>query len=150
MNFRQLLISFLCLFSISITSAAEYNFTPRERDAHKVKNFSPQVYLFNQKGELIHYSNRFFPALKKAFANTEPVTNADKLKKNLLSLTQAPQDFNDYDFTLFFLAYDESIGPCPPCRKQEKIIEKIKDKMKDKKINHHIVNIIQETYYIDD
>ncbi|WDE04397.1 hypothetical protein SG34_024135 [Thalassomonas viridans] len=150
MNIKQLLLSCVCLFAIPATNSAEYNITDRQRAAHKVINSAPQLFLFNPKGELIHHSRGFHSGLKKAFKNTEQVENAEQLKNNLLNLTQAPRNFDDYEFTLFYLGIDEGVGPCPPCRKQERLLEKIKDKMADKKINYHVVNIIQETYYLDE
>ncbi|GHE76787.1 hypothetical protein [Thalassotalea profundi] len=139
----------LCCFT-SVSQAKNIDITHRDIIKTHIHNSAPQLFLYNKEGQLIHYSSRYFPAIKIAFNNKKHINGYSDQTEDLLKLINGDEkDFDHYDFTLFFVNMDENIGPCPPCRKQEKIIDKLKSKFKKVKINYHRINIIQETYYID-
>jgi hypothetical protein len=99
----------------------------------------PQVFIFDDGGNLVHRKIGTERGLKQAFKNTATIQNADVTKGKLLMLFNEEPRFSDYDFTLIFITdYDEN-DFCPPCADQNKINKVVIKSLEGKNI--HLVTI---------
>lgn len=127
---------FMALFFTTSVTANTIHIPVTKVWESKVEAAMPQIYIFNDTGKLIHFSRKYTPSLVKAFSNKVPVDNAESLASNFLSLIEKKIDFSQYDFTFFYMHADRSMGKCPPCDKQEKVINTLKSKYKKFRINY--------------
>lgn len=99
------------------------------------------MFLFNSKGELMHYSDKYLPNILSIFKNKQIHPDSDLLKSNLEQLLITLPDFTQQKYTLIYTSIDEDVGPCPPCRQQEKTIGILKNKFSDKQLKVHSISI---------
>lgn len=145
----KMLSLFLLLLSAQL-SAKTYEFTHRQMVAGPLEESAPQVYLFNQQGELIHASMRYFPNMLMIFKKTTALAESNEIKQNLNTLLGELPDFGSVPFTLFITTIAEDIGPCPPCRMQEEELAKVQKRFGAEKLSVNIIKTINETYIIKD
>lgn len=149
MKYRSLIMLAGLVFT-SNCIAENYEFTHREIVASPIKNTAPQLFLFNRKGQLIHYSDSYLQNVLSIFRKKEVLPNSEQSKSDLLTLLNTKVDFSAHDYTLFYTSIDEAIGPCEPCRQQEEKIALLDAKFSKDKLSIHKITIINEVYTIKD
>ncbi len=142
------LLLLISLFT-SICFAENYEFTHRQIIKTKVKNTAPQVIIFNDKQELIFQADEYVPNILSKLRIKDPLANSEQMKKNLKSLIKKDLDFNDQGVTVYFVTISPDIGLCPPCRQQEKVMDKLLEKLPNSAVNMNSITLINETYTID-
>lgn len=110
----------------------------------KIKQQSPQVYLFNENQSLIYAAKRQDDNLLNKFKLKVPLKDSDSVQKDLEFLMKEPAEFNEKGYTLFVILNSKEIGSCPPCKAQMRVINKIQRKLKEK-IQVHTLTIMQST-----
>jgi hypothetical protein len=93
----------------------------------------PQVFIFDDGGNLVHRKIGTERGLKQAFKNTVTIQNADVIKGKLLMLFDEEPRFSDYESTLVFIT-DFQDEYCPPCVNQNKNNKAVLKSLKNKKI----------------
>ncbi|TMP56570.1 hypothetical protein [Pseudoalteromonas sp. S1612] len=141
----KLIIALLLLYSGN-TYAENYSFSHYQMVKSPINNTAPQIFLFNSKGELMHYSDKYLPNILSIFKNKQSHPDSDLLKSNLEQLLTALPDFTQQKYTLIYTSIDEDVGPCPPCRQQEKTIDILKNKFSDKQLKVHSISINASDY----
>lgn len=137
----KLLLATLLIYGGN-TYAEQYSFSHYQMVKSPINNTAPQMFLFNSKGELMHYSDKYLPNILSIFKNKQSHPDSDLIKSNLEQLLTTLPDFTQQKYTLFYTSIDEDIGPCPPCRQQEKTIDMLKSKFSDKQLKVHSISII--------
>lgn len=130
--------------------AENYEFTHRQIVASPIDNAAPQLFLFNNKGQLIHYSDRYLQNILSIFRKKEVLPNSEQAKSDLSSLLNTEFDFTTHNYTLFYTSIDEAVGPCEPCRQQEEKVALLGAKFPKDKLSIHKITIINEVYTIKD
>jgi hypothetical protein len=125
----------------NIGFASNFDIEFSNLDIAKVENAMPQIFIFDKEGKLIHHSRKYYPGLIRSFDNKREVNDAAILTKNLFDLLKTKPIFKENDYTLYYFTIDQSVGPCPPCRKQESILEIIKKKLSNKSVSYNTVSI---------
>ncbi len=115
----------------------------------KIKQQSPQVYLFNENQALIYAAKRQDDNLLNKFKLKVPLKDSDSVQKDLEFLIKEPAEFNEKGYTLFVILNSKEIGNCPPCKAQMRVINKIQRKLKEK-VQVHTLTIMQSTYTPED
>jgi hypothetical protein len=135
------IISLFLFFVVQIVHSEETTMviTSDIYEGSKLSNSTPQVFLFESNGKLIHRKIGWERGLKQVFNNTTSIENAKMTKNQLLSLFDETPTFSDYDFTLVFITDFDEENACPPCTTQNKINKAVIKSLKDKKI--HLVTI---------
>lgn len=141
---------FLSLFFVADVVAKNYEFTHRQIVASSIDNSAPQLFLFNNQGELIHYSNSYLPNILSIFRKKAVLTDSEKIKQNLFDLLSEQVDFTEHQYTLFYTSIEEAVGPCKPCRQQEEKIALLETKLSKEKLLIHSITIINEVYEVQD
>jgi hypothetical protein len=137
---KSIIIFLLLFFSHNIHAKHNYfeYFYPIKFD---ISRGAPQMFLFNNKGELILKTSSFYPGLKNALTFTQEISNGKEIKSNLMKLLNISPEFDESDFTLYYLVFDPDVGLCPPCDKQVKVIEQLEKKISNVKINFNKVEL---------
>lgn len=143
-------IALATLFFAASCAAENYEFTHRQIVVSPIDNTAPQLFLFNSKGQLIHYSDSYLQNILSIFRKREVLPNSEQLKSDLFTLLNKKIDFSAHDYTLFYTSIDEGIGPCEPCRQQEEKIALLDAKFPKDKLSIHRITIINEVYTIKD
>lgn len=149
MKYRYL-VMFTGLFFAANCIAENYEFTHRQIVTSPINNTAPQLFLFNSKGQLIHYSDSYLQNILSIFRKREVLPNSEQSKSDLFTLLNTEFDFSTHDYTLFYTSIDEDIGPCEPCRQQEEKIALLEAKFPKDKLSIHKIIIINEVYTIKD
>ena len=138
------------LFLTANCVAEDYEFTHRQVVASSIDNTAPQLFLFNNRGELIHYSDRYLQNILSIFRKKEVLSNSEQLKNDLFALLDNKVVFSTHQFTLFYTTIEEEVGPCKPCRQQEHKIALLKQKIPKERLSVHSITIINEVYTVED
>jgi thioredoxin-related protein len=101
----------------------------------KVAKSTPQIFLFDTQGVIVHHKIGTDQGLKRAFTKTKPIQDESVTKKKIIPLLGETLKFKDYDFTLVFVTDSNEKDYCPPCLKQNKINKKVIGSLKDKNIH---------------
>ena len=90
-----------------------------------------------------YLTDKYLPNILSIFKNKQshPDSDSDLIKSNLEQLLTTLPDFTQQKYTLFYTSIDEDVGPCPPCRQQEKTIDMLKSKFSDKQLKVHSISI---------
>ena len=137
---KTTILSLLVLGSMH-TRAEDNQFEYKGPKAYDFERSAPQVYIFNNNGDLIHSSGRFFPGLKRALKTTMPLPDSEKVKSNLMNLLSTNPKFEHYDYSLYYFVMDSDIGKCAPCDKQENVIKQLKKKVTNMNISYNKVTL---------
>jgi len=144
---KIVLITLAFLVSNSLFAKdSEYEYPGYEK--HNINRSAPQIFLFNNEGGLLYYTEGFDPALKNAFERTVTYGKSEEIRNNIENLLQIKPDFENYEFTLFYTSYSPTVGPCPPCVKQEKILDMLKAKFNKKNISYNKILLKQPHEYV--
>lgn len=140
---------YFLLFSHAL-HAKDYSFTHRQMVNSPMDNSGPQVYLFNKDRELTFQADKFESNLLTKFKIKEKRINSESIKGDIVSLINEPISFNENGHTLIFITIAKDIGPCPPCRQQEYLIEKLQSKFSSHKLKIIKITIINEFYSLEE
>lgn len=133
-------ISLFLLFAVNIVHSEETTMiiTSDDYSLSTLPASFPQVFIFDDRGNLVHRKIGTERGLKQAFKNTTTIPNAEVTKENLLKLFDETPRFADFASTLIFIT-DFEDDYCPPCVNQNKINKAVLKSLKDKNI--HLVTI---------
>jgi hypothetical protein len=135
-------ILILCLLLSNKLVCAEETVIVVSEDSYfgsKIAKSTPQIFLFDTQGVVVHHKIGTDRGLKRAFKKTKPIQNEKMTKEKIMPLLEGVPKFQDYDFTLVFVTDSNEKDFCPPCLKQNKINKKVMDLLKDKNI--HLINL---------
>jgi hypothetical protein len=129
-------ISLFLLFAVHMVHSEETTIiiTSDDYSLSTLPTSFPQVFIFDDKGNLVHRKIGTERGLKQAFKNTDSIQNAEVTKGKLLMLFDEEPRFSDYESTLVFIT-DFQDEYCPPCVNQNKINKAVLKSLKNKKIH---------------
>jgi len=139
---KKLIILLYLSISFNSLSLLAKNFEYSVQTESNIPKYGPQLFLFNKQGELSYQSESLDLGLRNEFRKKPIHKRSTQITQDLLGLIDFQPTFEDNNFTLFFITISPEIGPCPPCDKQERIINMLKKKFKDQKVEFHKITIV--------
>jgi len=136
-------IFFLTLISSQVYANETVMVIPSEvYDSSKLPHSFPQIFIFDNKGTIIHREIGVDYGLRRAFEKMVPIKNENETRKKILTVFNQIPDFSAYDFTLAFITDVNEKESCPPCLKQNMINRKVINVLNDKNI--HLMTMPKE------
>lgn len=139
---KKLIILLYVAISFNSLTILAKDFEYSVQTESNIPKKGPQLFLFNKQGELTYQSDSLDQGLRNEFREKPVHKRSAQITKDLLGLIDFQPRFDDNNYTLFFITISPDIGPCPPCDKQERIINILKKKFKDQKVEFHKITIV--------
>jgi hypothetical protein len=139
-----LVLSFMSLLTSFTICAERHDITFDVSDGgfQELTKVSPQLYIFDNTGQLIFYSAGVVRDIVKKFELSEPVPISESKQKQLFLILPKTIPFDQYGYTMVFINDSEADKYCPPCVTQEKINAIAIEARPDLSISYYVLNSV--------